>query len=131
MAKKLRMSFWRDNYKGPGCLEYSWIPEGVRRNINLDPGIQEGYSNDTVDDELNPSHVQVYVATNNDSASIEMWQFPAGPPKKSPIASAVVLFFEEANRIVGVAFYEDGSIGADSAKLDAYGRPCPQQRQLN
>ncbi len=35
MAKKVTMTFWRDNYSGPACLEYSWVPEGLRRNIQL------------------------------------------------------------------------------------------------
>ncbi len=23
------MTFWRDDYSGPACLEYSWVPEGL------------------------------------------------------------------------------------------------------
>ena len=29
MAKKVTMTFWRDDYSGPACLEYSWVPEGL------------------------------------------------------------------------------------------------------
>jgi hypothetical protein len=127
VSKQITMVFWRDKYEGPGCLEYSWVPEGVRHYINLRPGTQQGSSSDTIDDELNPSHVQVYVATNSGEVSIEMWQFPSGPPKASPIVSAQVLLFEGAGRIVGAAFYEDGTIAADVAKLDPNGRDCPQR----
>jgi len=127
MSKQITMVFWRDEYKGPGCLESSWVPEGRRHYINLRPGTQQGSSTDTIDDTLDPSHVQVYVATNSGEVSIEMWQFPSGPPKKSPIASAQVLLFEEAKLIVGTAFYDDGTIAADVAKLDPRGRDCPQR----
>lgn len=128
MSKQITMVFWRDKYKGPGCLEYSWIPEGRRHYINLMPGTQQGSSTDTVDDNLNASHVHVYVATNSGEVSIEMWQFPSTPPPKgSPIVSAQVLLFEEAKLIVGTAFYADGTIASDVAKLDLNGRPCPQR----
>jgi hypothetical protein len=127
MSKQITMKFWRDKYEGSGCLEYSWIPEGLRHNLNLLPRIQEGSSTDSIDDDLNPSHVQVYVASNNDAVSIEMWQFPSGPPKTSPVVSALILLFEEANLIVGTVFYGDGTIGSEFAKLDRYGRVCPQE----
>ena len=126
MSKQITMVFWRDNKKGPACLEYSWVPEGLRHNLNLPPGIQQDNSTDLIADELNPSNVQVYVANNNDAVSIEMWHFPASPPKAGPIVSALILLFEQANLIVGTAFYGDGTVASELAKLDAYGRVCPQ-----
>lgn len=126
MSKQITMVFWRDKYKGPGCLEYSWVPEGHRRYISLRPGTQQGSSTDTIDDTLDPSHVQVYVATNSDEVSVEMVQFPSAP-HKSPIVSAQVLLFEEAKLMVGTVFYFDGAIASDMIKLDPHGRNCPQR----
>ena len=131
MSKQVTMVFWRDKYEGPGCLEYSWIPEGQRRNLNLPPGIQQDSSTDSISDDLNPSNVQVYVASNNDAVSIEMWQFPSRPSQSGPIVSALILIFEEANRIVGTAFYADGTVASEMAKLDTFGRPCPQERRTS
>jgi hypothetical protein len=76
---KITMDFWRDDHTGPACLEYSYVPEGKRRIIQLRPGQQEAIQADTVPDDLKPSHVQVYTLTNNDTVSLDMWQFPPGP----------------------------------------------------
>jgi hypothetical protein len=127
MSKQITMRFWRDKYEGPGCLEYSWVPEGRRHYINLLPGIQQGSSTDTIDDTLNPSNVQVYVATNNGEVSIEMWQFPSVATKTIPIVSALVSLFEGARLIVGTAFYADDTVTSELAKLDPHGRVCPQR----
>ena len=67
---KITMDFWRDDHTGPACLEYSYVPEGKRRTIQLRPGQQEAIQDDTVPDELKPSHVQVYTLTNNDTVSL-------------------------------------------------------------
>ncbi|GMQ96816.1 MAG: hypothetical protein BMS9Abin15_0497 [Gammaproteobacteria bacterium] len=48
MAKTVTMTFWRDDYSESACLEYSWVPEGLRRNIQLMPGQQEDTSTDSV-----------------------------------------------------------------------------------
>jgi hypothetical protein len=128
MSKQITMVFWRDEYTYPGCLEYSWVPEGLRHNIQLPEGIQEGKSTDSISDDLNPSHVQVYVASNGSGASIEMWQFPSGPPGASPVAAALVEMFERRNLVVGTVFYEDGTTASAWAKLDPYGRKCPQEQ---
>lgn len=80
----LEMKFWPDVYEGPARLEYSPVPEGRRRTILLKPGEQSGSSPDQISQGVHPSHVQVYVLTN-DGHSLEDWQFPAGPPHASPV----------------------------------------------
>lgn len=128
MSKQTTMKFWRDKYKGPGCLEYSWVPEGRRRYINLQPGMEQGSSTDIIDDSLEPSNVQVYIASSNGEVSIEMWHFPAVARKNSPIVSALVLIFEGAGLIVGTAYYADGTVTSELAKLDRQGRVCPEEQ---
>ena len=63
---KITMDFWRDDFSGPACLEYSYVPEGKRRTIQLRAGQQEAVQIDTVPDDLKASSVQVYTLTNND-----------------------------------------------------------------
>jgi len=127
MSKQIKMIFWRDIYTESGCLEYSWIPEGLRHNIQLLPGMQEDQSSDTIDDELNPSHVQVYVATNNNAVGIEMWQFPSGSTTAGPIEAALVEIFERRNQIIGTVFYSDGTMVSTWSYLKEDGRKCPQE----
>ncbi len=127
MPKTVIMTFWRDNYTGPACLEYSWVPEGKRRNIQLEPGQQKGTNKDEVDDGLDPSHVQVYVATNNEAVSIANWQFPEGKPGPAPIMTARVEVHQEQLEIIGAVIYEDGSNAKSKATLDKCGRDCPTE----
>ena len=75
MAKKITMTFWRDDSSRPACLEYSWVPEGLRHTIQLDSGQREGSETDTISDELNPSHVQVYRLNAFEAASTENGSF--------------------------------------------------------
>ena len=88
MAMQITMKFWRDDYSRPACLEYSWVPEGLRHTILLAPGQQEGSRTDPISD--NPSHVQVYMLDNNNQVSAEMRQFPSGPPHNTPVDGATV-----------------------------------------
>jgi hypothetical protein len=83
----LDMTFSRDVYNGPACLEYSWVPEGKRRTILLKATQQSGSSKDQVSSDLHPSHVQVYSLTNDEQWSTEGWQFPAGPPHATDVVS--------------------------------------------
>ena len=46
--------------RDPRALEYSYVPEGKRRTILLRAGQQEHIQIDTVPDDLEASHVQVY-----------------------------------------------------------------------
>jgi hypothetical protein len=126
MAKKITMTFWRDDYTGPACLEYSWVPEGKRHTIQLKPGQQEGSETDSISDDLNPSHVQVYRLTNNEMVSVDMWQFPPGPPHSLPVESAKVDVFQARELAVGVVRYTDGTTAAGAIVLDNYPRPCPE-----
>ena len=112
MAKKITMVFWRDDYVGPACLEYSWVPEGKRHTIQLAPGQQQGSQTDSIPDDLNPSQVQVYRLNNNDLISAEMWQFPPGPPHALPVASAKVDVFQLREEAVGVVRYADDTTAA-------------------
>ena len=126
MPKMLTMKFWRDDYTEGACLEYSWVPEGVRRVITLDPGQQAGDRTDPVSDDLKPSHVQVYRLVNNKRVSTEMWQFPPGPPYTDPVDGATVEVYEGRLEAVGTVRYADGSTASDTRPLDPFPRPCPE-----
>jgi hypothetical protein len=122
----LEITFWRDVYSGPACLEYSWVPEGHRRTILLKPGEQVKSNNDLVASDLHPSHVQVYVLTN-DRHSTEDWQFPPGPPHPTPVVSARIDVVEREMYAGGTVSYADGSKSTppQRQKLDRLARKCP------
>jgi hypothetical protein len=124
---KITMDFWRDDYTGPACLEYSYVPEGKRRTILLRPGQQEAIQTDTVPDDLKPSHVQVYTLTNNGIVSLSMWQFPPGPPYALPVVGAQVSILQARMVAAGMVTYSDATVNSGSAALDPYPRPCPQE----
>lgn len=126
MPKTVTMKFWRDDYSGPACLEYSWVPEGVRRVIQLPPGQQAGDRTDPIADDLDPSHVQVYRLDNNTRVSTEQWQFPPGPPYSAPVDGATVEVYQARLEAVGTVHYADGSTAADTRRLDPIPRPCPE-----
>lgn len=126
MPKQITMTFRRDDSSGPGCLEYSYVPEGKRHLIRLGPGQKEGKSIDSIPEGLKPSHVQVYRLDNNLKVSTEMWQFPPGPPHATPIAEAGVVVEQLRRLALGYVKYEDGSTASDSHPLDPISRPCPQ-----
>ncbi len=117
---KDRMVFKRDLYKGKGCLEYSWVPEGKRRVITLNPDIKEGVGEGPTSNEA--SHVQVYALTNG-LYGLKEWQFPKGSPTSSQVVSAMVELKElEA---IGTVFYADGSSATDKRGLQPVHIKCP------
>ena len=126
---KVTMDFWRDDHTGAACLEYSYVPEGKRRTIQLRPGQQEAIQADTVPDDLKPSHVQVYTLTNNDTVSLDMWQFPPGPPYVLPVIGAQVSVLQKRMVAAGMVTYSDETVNSGSAPLDPFSRPCPQGRR--
>jgi hypothetical protein len=123
---KITMDFWRDDYADGACLEYSYVSEGKRRTLLLKPGQQEAIQTDTVPDDLKPSHVQVYTLTNNGVVSLDMWQFPPGPPYALAVVSAQVSVLQERMVAAGMVTYADLTVNSGSAPLDKYSRPCPQ-----
>ncbi len=123
---KITMDFWRDDYVDRACFEYSYVPEGKRRTLLLKAGQQEAVQTDTIPDDLKPSHVQVYTLTNNGEVSLDMWQFPPGPPHDLPLVGAQVSVLQERMLAAGAVTYSDATVDSGSAPLDLYSRPCPQ-----
>src|SRR5690349_21406541 len=123
---KITMDFWRDDYNDRACLEYSYVPEGKRRTLLLKAGQQEAVQTDTIPEDLKPSHVQVYTLTNNGEISLDMWQFPPGPPHDLPVVGAQVSVLQERMVAAGAVTYSDATVDSGSAPLDLYPRPCPQ-----
>jgi hypothetical protein len=114
------MVFTRNLYKGKGCLEYSWVSEGKRRVIQLNPDVKEGEgAGPTAKD---ASHVQVY-ALSNGLFGLKEWQFPPGPPRLSPVMRAIVEVKETEAR--GTVFYQDGSSAGDTKALVPMPVSCP------
>jgi hypothetical protein len=123
---EITMDFWRDDYVDRACLEYSYVPEGKRRTLLLEPGQQEATQTDNVPDDLKPSHVQVYTLTNNGEVSLDMWQFPPGPPYVLPVVSVQVSVLQERMVAAGMVTYSDATVDSGSAPLHPYSRPCPE-----
>jgi hypothetical protein len=126
MAKEIRMKLWRDDYTGPACLEYSWVPEGKRHVIRLAAGEQTRTVVDTIGDTTDPSHVQVYCLVNNKKVSTANWQFPPGPPASSPVVAASVHVYQKEFKAVGEVHYLVGTPKKDDRPLDDFPRPCPE-----
>jgi len=74
MAKKVTMTFWRDDYSGPACLEYSWVPEGLCiAAMSLASFGARSYKHNVV------------------IASSPLWETPCGAP---PVAHAIPALYE-------------------------------------
>ena len=114
------MIFKRDLYKGKGCLEYSWVSEGKRRVIQLNPNIKEGEGDGPMAKDA--SHVQVY-ALSNGLYGVKEWQFPTGPAHSSPVVRAIVEVKE--TEAVGTVFYQDQSHASDTKALLPMPVKCP------
>jgi hypothetical protein len=127
MAEQISMTFLRDVYDSHACLEYSWVPEGLRHHILLNPGQQQGDKTDPIASGVNPSGIQIYVLNNNDRVSLEIPYFPKGAPHGVILQSAIVEVLEQRMEVVGTAYYADGSVVKQNLVLEPKGRPCPQQ----
>ena len=126
MPKQIVMKFLRDEASGPACLEYSWVPEGVRNVIRLGPGQKEGMRPSSIPDDVKPSQVQVYVLSNNARESVANWQFPPGPPYVDPVDGATVVVSQEQMKVVGTVHYTNNTMASDTQPLEPISRPCPQ-----
>jgi hypothetical protein len=120
------MVFRRDNHADVGCLEYSWVPEGVRQLLLLKEGEQDGSQNTAGADEV--SHVQVYRLVNDGVGigNASTWQFPPGPPYAFPVVGAVVQVLQDAMRVIGTVEYEDGTTAHASYSLQIHPLACPE-----
>lgn len=127
-STKIQMTFIRDHQDGPGCLEYSWVPQGVRHHILLKGGQRQGSENDTIPDDLKPSHVQVYVLKLNPNFGLDNWQFPAGPPKQGTyvVRATVEVHNKQPLEAIGTVYYADGTTASSRRPLDEKSRECPQ-----
>lgn len=120
---RVTMNFSRDEYGPAACLEYSWVPTGIRHVIQLSPGQASG--TDTLPIE-GPSNVQIYRATNG-GVGFDSWQIP--PVKLTPpIVGAGVKIVEKVlpRQAIGVVYYQDGSIFIDTIPLKDPPLSCPE-----
>jgi hypothetical protein len=111
------MIFWRDLYEEPGSVEYSWVPQGIRRDIRLAPDQQVGSQSDPPSGHALVSHVQVYELTNG-RLGIGNWQFPPGPPHKSPVIAAIIQILQHRKEVIGIVHYADGTTAKSSHPLE-------------
>lgn len=125
--------FRRDDATGPGCIEFSWLPTGMRRHIILPPGDPQGIDEFTYQFAPgDPQIVQIYVLNNDGHAgplSIEGVQYPPGTGTTSPI---VLAFFEvfSTQRVLRMTFNcADGSTVQNWAQLEPMLRQCPQPQR--
>jgi len=112
--QQITLIFWRDLYNEPASVEYSWVPQGTRRDIRLPPNQQEGSRSDPAPSDV--SHVQVYRLTNG-RWGVNNWQFPPGPPHKSPVIAAIIQILELRKEVIGIVQYADGTSARDSQPL--------------
>jgi hypothetical protein len=127
-STKIQMTFIRGHQDGPGCLEYSWVSQGLRHHILLKGGQREASENDTIPDDLKPSHVQVYVLKLNPNFGLDNWQFPDGPPKQGTyvVRATVEVKNKQPLEAVGTVYYEDGTTASSRRPLDEKSPECSQ-----
>jgi hypothetical protein len=125
MANQIAILFARDDNKGIGCLEYSWVPEGVRHTIRIHNGEAVVVQNDSLPDDLRPLNVQVHRLSNDNEISTAMWQFPALSEGLNIVHAAVEISVE-SHQCVGIVYYGNGSKASYTHQLDPYPRPCPE-----
>lgn len=120
----------RGDPTGRACLEYSYIPQGLRRTLWLNPGIPMDRRPDSLPPGLHPTHVHIHTLDNHQQTSTATWQLPPGPAHPSPIADVSVHL--DLVRAVAIAtlVYTDGHKVTDERALDPFGRECPDRRKL-
>jgi len=123
VPKTLTMTFRRSDYTQRGCLEYSWVPEGKRRVIVLNPGTPQHVQTDTLPDDVVATHVQVYVLNNGRAGTVN-WQFPPGPPRPGLIVDALVDVYAPA-KARGTVYYAGGATVSDDRPLGESTQKCP------
>ena len=93
----------------PGaCVEYSWLPTGLRHVIALRPG---SLTDSRTDQHANVTRIQVYSLRNGrygQAQTASGWQFPAGPPPvgKHLVGAVIHVFGSQAD---GCGLYDDGT----------------------
>jgi len=113
------LTFLRDDGNPPACIEYSWVPTGIRHHIQLSPG--EVQDSQTADYQ-SATNVQVYVLTQGDD-SAENWQLPSVGEKE--ILHAVIAVSQRARKVTGTVFYSDASSSVHTVALKFERRRCP------
>ena len=114
MDKYRTMVFWRDVFDGTARVEYSWVPEGIRKDITIPQPRDENSRMDQVSDDI--TQVQVYRLDIGDFGTID-WQFPSGPPHTYPVISAAVQIFVRRGVAIGTVQYADGTTATDTRQL--------------
>ena len=123
MARENTITFSRDVDTGPACLQYSWVPEGHKKEIKLLPHENEGSRIDSVSD--NVSRVQVYCLVSN-SLGVEMLHLPPGAPYQSPVISVEIRVYESGMYVAATINYADGASTKGSCALTPHPLPCPK-----
>ena len=127
-AEKGKMTFSRNPYDGKACLEYSWIPQGIRRVIKLPDGKKEDSRVDPIPEDA--SHVQIYTLSsfyNKKPYGLESKdhvQFPSGPPYKRPVVRATVEVHE--TEAIGTVYYDDNTSAKEKIQLKGKFVLCPE-----
>jgi len=119
----ITMHFFNDG-PYPACLEYSYIPSGKRRSLQLSQGQHAITRVDQLEPEEIYSLVQVYsVQTEQSGAS---WNcFPSTGARNSPLV-VVIFRLHHANReVVATAYYEDGTDYSETSELVPTSIECP------
>jgi hypothetical protein len=123
---RLPIIFRRDLYEEGACLEYSWVPEGKRHVMRLEPLQQQDSESDPLDDVSQIGCVQVYRLVSN-RVGADSWQFPETASYDSQIVAALVQVSERDMLVVGTVFYADGTSKRTPYPLNKSPLPCPEQ----
>jgi hypothetical protein len=109
---------------GPACFEYSYIPSGERRSIELLNGVHAATRVDSLSAPETYSLVQVYsVQTEGLGACWD--DFPALPAPKSALTTVIFQIRCVGGEVVGSVYYEDGTKHSGTAPLLPISIPCP------
>jgi hypothetical protein len=99
----------------PAILEYSWIPQGMRRSISLQVGEGQKCQTDSLPTGENYAQVQVYQVSSGGLplVGLDNWQFPPGPPHNAQLICVIVELFMQRKIAVSVCIFSDGSTVTD------------------
>jgi hypothetical protein len=109
------------------CLEYSYIPSGQRRSIELPAGTHAVSRMDSLNSSETYSLVQVYtVQTKGAGASWD--DFPPPPAPKSNLATIIFQIRHDDGEVVATVYYWDGTSYSGTAPLQPTDIPCPSEQ---
>jgi hypothetical protein len=111
--------YQRSPSEGPACAEYALIPEGMRRTLQLSPGVANGCRRDEIQSRI--SHINFFNIFNEPWGHQAQWQLPPGASNEVIVAATLVV---EGDRAYCAVRYESGKCSEWWEKRLDNGKPC-------